>query len=51
MKKVKAAGESSKVDAKYGQWAAGILEIHPRLKFPGHFSCGMMGLKFSNYFS
>lgn len=29
---------------KYGQWAAGIFRFTPGLRFPGHFSCGMMGL-------
>jgi len=29
---------------KYGQFAAGIFRFTPGLRFPGHFSCGMMGL-------
>lgn len=35
--------------AKYGQWAAGIFRFTPGLRFPGHFSCGMMGLNFSKF--
>ncbi len=29
---------------KYGQWAAGVFRFTPGIRFPGHFSCGMMGL-------
>lgn len=29
---------------KYGHWAASIFRFTPGLRFPGHFSCGMMGL-------
>ncbi len=29
---------------KYGQWAAGLFRFTPGIRFPGHFSCGMMGL-------
>lgn len=30
---------------KYGAWAAGIFRFTPGLRFPGHFSCGMLGLQ------
>lgn len=30
---------------KYGIWAAGLFRFTPGLRFPGHFSCGMLGLK------
>lgn len=29
---------------KYGAFAAGIFRFTPGLRFPGHFSCGMLGL-------
>lgn len=29
---------------KYGSWAAGMFRFTPGLRFPGHFSCGMLGL-------
>ena len=29
---------------KYGFWASGIFRFTPGLRFPGHFSCGMLGL-------
>lgn len=29
---------------RYGKWAAGAFRFTPGLRFPGHFSCGMMGL-------
>lgn len=29
---------------KYGQWAAGLFRFTPGLRFPGHFSAGMLGL-------
>ncbi len=29
---------------RYGFWASGIFRFTPGLRFPGHFSCGMMGL-------
>lgn len=29
---------------RYGQLAAGLFRFTPGLRFPGHFSCGMMGL-------
>ncbi|MFW7378754.1 MAG: DedA family protein [Oligoflexus sp.] len=34
---------------KYGQFAAGIFRFTPGLRFPGHFSCGMMGLAPSKF--
>lgn len=34
---------------KYGMWAAGIFRFTPGLRFPGHFSCGMLGLKQSQF--
>lgn len=34
---------------RYGQWAAGIFRFTPGLRFPGHFSCGMMGLAPSKF--
>ena len=34
---------------KYGMWAAGIFRFTPGLRFPGHFSCGMLGLKPSRF--
>lgn len=30
---------------KYGMWAAGLFRFTPGLRFPGHFSCGMLGLR------
>ncbi len=30
---------------RYGMWAAGIFRFTPGFRFPGHFSCGMLGLK------
>ena len=35
---------------RYGMWAAGIFRFTPGLRFPGHFSCGMLGLKQSQFF-
>ena len=29
---------------KYGAWAAGFFRFTPGLRFPGHFSCGALGL-------
>ena len=29
---------------KYGFWAAGIFRFTPGIRFPGHFTCGMMGV-------
>ncbi|MBF0442092.1 MAG: DedA family protein, partial [Oligoflexales bacterium] len=29
---------------KYGIWAAGIFRFTPGIRFPGHFSCGTLGL-------
>jgi membrane protein DedA with SNARE-associated domain len=29
---------------RYGQWAAGLFRFTPGLRFPGHFSTGMLGL-------
>ncbi len=29
---------------KYGSWAAGIFRFTPGLRFPGHLSCGLLGL-------
>ena len=36
---------------RYGMWAAGIFRFTPGLRFPGHFACGMMGLKISRFFA
>lgn len=30
---------------KYGKWACGIFRFTPGIRFPGHLSCGMAGLK------
>lgn len=35
---------------KYGMWAAGIFRFTPGLRFPGHFSCGMLGLQRRKFF-
>jgi membrane protein DedA with SNARE-associated domain len=29
---------------KYGAWASGIFRFTPGLRFPGHLTCGMMGV-------
>jgi membrane protein DedA with SNARE-associated domain len=34
---------------KYGQWAAGIFRFTPGLRFPGHLSCGMLGLSYPRF--
>ena len=34
----------SKWTKKHGAWAAGVFRFTPGLRFPGHFSCGMLGL-------
>lgn len=34
---------------KYGMWAAGAFRFTPGLRFPGHFACGMMGLRVSKF--
>ncbi|MBC7661980.1 MAG: DedA family protein [Chitinophagaceae bacterium] len=34
---------------RYGMWAAGAFRFTPGLRFPGHFACGMMGLKVSKF--
>ena len=35
---------------KYGFWAAGIFRFTPGIRFPGHFSCGMMGVSGWKFF-
>ncbi len=30
---------------KYGAWVCGVFRFTPGLRFPGHMSCGMMGVK------
>lgn len=30
---------------QYGKWACGLFRFTPGLRFPGHLSCGMLGLK------
>ncbi|SMF30923.1 DedA family protein [Pseudobacteriovorax antillogorgiicola] len=35
---------------RYGMWAAGIFRFTPGLRFPGHLSCGMLGLRPSRFF-
>jgi membrane protein DedA with SNARE-associated domain len=30
---------------KYGAWACGIFRFTPGIRFPGHMTCGMMGVK------
>lgn len=34
---------------RYGMWAAGSFRFTPGLRFPGHFACGMMGMKVSKF--
>lgn len=34
---------------RYGMWAAGLFRFTPGLRFFGHFSCGMLGLKQSQF--
>lgn len=41
--------EVGKWTKKYGMWAAGAFRFTPGLRFPGHFACGMMGLKVSHF--
>ncbi len=36
---------------KYGFWAAGIFRFTPGIRFPGHFSCGMMGVSSWKFFA
>ena len=36
---------------KYGFWAAGIFRFTPGIRFPGHFSCGMMGVTSWKFFA
>ena len=36
---------------KYGFWAAGIFRFTPGIRFPGHFSCGMMGVPSWKFFA
>ena len=37
-------GKVERWTRKYGAWAAGVFRFTPGLRFPGHFSCGMLGL-------
>lgn len=34
---------------KYGQWAAGVFRFTPGLRFPGHLTCGIMGLSYTRF--
>lgn len=34
---------------RYGIWAAGVFRFTPGLRFPGHFSCGMLGLSWVKF--
>ncbi len=34
---------------KYGHWACGIFRFTPGLRFPGHMSCGMMGVTYTRF--
>lgn len=35
--------------AKYGIWACGIFRFTPALRFPGHFTCGSLGIPYSTF--
>lgn len=35
---------------KYGIWMAGVFRFTPGLRFPGHMSCGMMGLSPTKFY-
>jgi membrane protein DedA with SNARE-associated domain len=39
----------SEYTKKYGQWAAGIFRFTPGLRFPGHMTCGIMGLSYPRF--
>lgn len=34
---------------KHGAWMAGVFRFTPGLRFPGHLTCGMMGLSFGKF--
>lgn len=39
----------NKLFLKYSDWACGIFRFTPGVRFPGHFSCGLMGVSFYKF--
>ena len=39
----------NKIFQKYSYWACGLFRFTPGIRFPGHMSCGLMGVSFSKF--
>lgn len=39
----------NKIFQKYSYWACGLFRFTPGIRFPGHMSCGLMGVSFGKF--